>query len=110
MFSDGRFLCPDVEGQFALWLHSAVGAGRCCAFYPKGVMEEITGVSPVTAVNSGQVSIREDRKLSRRSTFTHPYPSLTFFVFLPLYPSSKYRCHIEPVSPKLTCSLLCWCG
>lgn len=59
MFSDGRFLCPDVEGQFALRLHSAVGAGRCCAFYPKGVMEEITGVSPVTAVNSGQVSIRE---------------------------------------------------
>ena len=43
MFSDGRFLCPDVEGQSVLWLHSAVGAGRCRAFYPKGVMEEITG-------------------------------------------------------------------
>lgn len=64
MLSDDRLLCPDAEGQSALWLHSAVGAGRCHAFYPKGVMEEITGVSPVTAVNSGQVSIQEDRKLS----------------------------------------------
>lgn len=58
MLSDDRFLFSDVEGQSALRLHSAVGAGRCCAFYLKGVMEEITGVSPVTAVNSGQVSIQ----------------------------------------------------
>lgn len=64
MLADDRFLCPDVESQSALWLHSSVGAGRFHAFYPKGVMEEITGVSAVTAVNSGQVSIQEDRKLS----------------------------------------------
>lgn len=62
MLADDRFLCPDVESQSALWLF-LVGAGRFHAFYPKGVMEEITGVSPVTAVNSDKVSI-QDRKLS----------------------------------------------
>lgn len=91
MLSDDRFLFSDVEGQSALRLHPAVGAGRCCAFYLKGVMEEITGVSPATAVNSGQVSIQEDRELSQRLTFSHPYPSLTAFVFLPLHPLSKHR-------------------
>lgn len=111
MLSDDRFLFSDGEGQSALRLHSAVGAGRCCAFYLKGVMEEITGVSPVTAVNSGQVSTQEDRELSQRPpspTSTLASLPLFFFPFIPLVNTGGG--HIELVSLRLTCSLLCWCG